>query len=121
MLEGQPIPVFGDGSTRRDYTYVDDVVDGIRAALRYEGSQYEVINLGNNQTVSLREMIASLEDALGVQARIERLPEQPGDVPQTWADITKAQSLLGYQPKIAFRDGVRRFSGWLLEENATRL
>jgi UDP-glucuronate 4-epimerase len=112
MMEGRPIPVFGDGSTRRDYTYVEDIVAGVRAALDYDATPYEVINLGNNQTVTLAEMIAGLEEALGVTASIERLPEQPGDVPQTWASIEKAERLLAYSPKTAYRDGVRQFVDW---------
>ena len=112
MLAGQPIPVYGDGSTRRDYTYVKDIVAGVRAALDYSGSMYEVINLGNNETVTLTEMIGALEAALGVTARIDRLPDQPGDVPQTWARITKAHRLLGYRPRTPFRDGVKAFVDW---------
>lgn len=109
MLAGKPIPVFGEGTTRRDYTFVDDIVAGIRAAMAYDRTRYEVINLGNNQTLSLADMIAGLEAALGTKARIERLPEQPGDVPQTWASIEKAGRLLGYQPRTSYPEGVRRF------------
>ena len=109
MKAGRPIPVFGDGSTRRDYTYVDDVVEGIRSALTYTASSYEVINLGNNKTVSLREMIEALEQALGVPANLEWLPEQPGDVPRTWANVDKARRLLGYEPRTLFAAGVGRF------------
>lgn len=112
ILEGKPIPVFGDGSTRRDYTFVDDVVDGVVAATTYAGSDYEIINLGNNQTVSLSELIAALEDVLETRAIIKRLPEQPGDVPQTWASIGKARDLLGYRPSIALHDGLTRFADW---------
>src|SRR5882672_11342981 len=83
ILEGRPIDVFGDGMTRRDYTYIDDVIGGVRAAMDYDRSLYEVINLGNNRTVTLLEMIAGLEQALQMRASIEHLPEQPGDVPQT--------------------------------------
>ena len=101
--------MFGDGSTRRDYTFVDDIVAGVRAAMAYDGTPYEVINLGNNQTLSLSDMIAGLEAALGVSARIERFPEQPGDVPQTWANVEKAGRLLGYAPKTSYREGVQRF------------
>jgi UDP-glucuronate 4-epimerase len=115
MLEGKTIPMFGDGTTRRDYTYVDDIVAGVMAVMQYEGSAYEVINLGNNQTITLREMIEGLESAFQVQARIEHLPEQPGDVPQTWASVDKAQRLLGYRPTTAYRQGVQKFSEWLLE------
>jgi UDP-glucuronate 4-epimerase len=107
------MPMFGDGSTRRDYTFIDDVVGGVRAAMVYDRSPYEVINLGNNRTITLTQMIATLEQALGVSATIDRQPEQPGDVPQTWARIEKAQALLGYDPKTRFEDGVRRFCDWI--------
>lgn len=113
MLEGKPIPVFGDGSTRRDYTYIDDIVSGIVNAMAFRGSKFEVVNLGNNQTVPLSAMIAAIEQALGVEAVLDRQPEQPGDVPQTWADVDKARQLLGYEPSTRFDEGVRRFAGWL--------
>ena len=113
MQQGKSIPVFGDGSTRRDYTYVADVIQGVRAAIAYTRTPYEVINLGNNRTVSLKEMIAGLEAAFGCSAHLEWLPEQPGDVPQTWANIEKAKALLGYEPRTAFADGVRRFADWI--------
>jgi UDP-glucuronate 4-epimerase len=116
MLDGHPIPVYGDGSTRRDYTFVDDVVRGLLAAIDYTATPYEVINLGNNQTVTLAELIAGLEDALGIKARIERLPEQPGDVPQTWATVDKARALLGYEPTTRYPEGVKAFAGWLKED-----
>ncbi len=109
---GEPIPVFGDGSTRRDYTYVEDTVGGILAALNYRNSDYEVINLGNDQTITLAEMIATIEMVVGKEACIDRQPEQPGDVPQTWADISKARELLGYNPKTKFSDGVAAFHAW---------
>lgn len=111
--EGKPVPMFGDGSTRRDYTFIDDIVAGIRGAIDYSGSSFEVVNLGNNQTVALTEMIGAIEQALGVEAKIDRQPEQPGDVPQTWADVGKARELFGYQPATGFADGVRRFTAWL--------
>jgi UDP-glucuronate 4-epimerase len=113
MLAGKPIPVFGDGSTRRDYTFIDDVVRGVRAAMEYTGSDYEVINLGNTRTVTLTEMIGGLEQALGVAPQIERHPEQPGDVPQTWANVDKARSLLGFNPSTPYDQGVARFVAWL--------
>ena len=112
MLQGRPIPVFGDGFTRRDYTFVADIVSGIRAAIDYDETDYEVINLGNNHPLSLDEMIAGLEKALGIPATIERLPEQPGDVPQTWAQIDKARTLLGYDPSTRYVEGVRQFAEW---------
>ena len=117
MLEGRPIPFYGSGTTRRDYTHVDDIVAGVRAAMEYRGAPYEVINLGNNQTVSLDEMVRTLEQALGVKAKIEPLPEQPGDVPQTWADLTKAGRLLGYNPQTPFAKGVARFVEWLRKDS----
>jgi len=121
ILASKPITVFGDGRTRRDYTFVADIVDGIRAAMTYSGSMYEVINLGNNRTVSLSEMIAELERVLGVEARIQRSPEQPGDVPQTWANVDKAKALLGYEPQMAFGQGVELFADWLRDPSrATR-
>src|SRR5262245_39649871 len=113
MREGKSLPVFGDGSTRRDYTYVADVIQGVRAAMAYTRTAYEVINLGNNRTVSLKEMIAALEAALGRVARLDWLPEQPGDVPQTWADIEKARVLLGYAPRTTFADGIHLFADWM--------
>jgi UDP-glucuronate 4-epimerase len=113
ILEGLPIPMFGDGSTRRDYTYIDDIVAGVRAAMAYTGSAYEVFNLGNNQTVSLTEMIAGIEQAVGRKAVVDRQPEQPGDVPQTWASVEKAGRALGYAPRTSFAEGVERFAQWL--------
>ena len=116
MLSGHPIPLYGDGSTCRDYTFVEDIVDGVVAAMRYEGSGYEVINLGNNRTISLSELVAALERVLGKEARVERLPIQAGDVPQTWADISKAQRLLGYEPKVSLQEGLESYVTWLLEQ-----
>jgi UDP-glucuronate 4-epimerase len=110
---GKPIPVFGDGSTRRDYTFIDDIVSGIVGAMTYRKTPFEVVNLGNNATVSLDEMIGRLEEALGARAIIDRQPEQSGDVPQTWAAIDKARDLLGYAPATRFEDGIRRFVAWL--------
>jgi len=110
---GKAIPVFGDGSTRRDYTFIDDIVTGIVSAMTYTTSPFEVINLGNNATVSLQEMIRQLEEALGTAALIDRQAEQSGDVPQTWAAIEKARDTLKYEPATRFEDGVRRFVEWL--------
>ena len=113
MLAGEPIPVFGDGSTRRDYTYIDDIVHAILGALRYTDSIYEVVNLGNNRTVSLTEMIQTLEATFGLRAKIDRMPEQPGDVPQTWASVEKATDLFDYRPVTDFAMGVAEFRRWL--------
>jgi UDP-glucuronate 4-epimerase len=112
ISEGKPIPVFGDGTTRRDYTYVDDIIDGVMAAIDYDKSNYEVINLGESRTVELRELISLLEKELDTPATIDRQPPQPGDVPQTFADISKARALLGYDPKTQIEEGLHRFVEW---------
>ncbi|MEJ2292447.1 MAG: GDP-mannose 4,6-dehydratase [Deinococcales bacterium] len=113
ILAGEPIPVYGDGTPSRDYTYVADVVQGIRAAMDYTASPFEVINLGHDRTVSLDAMIAALEAALGKQAERTPLPAQPGDVPRTWADLEKARRLLDYRPQTSFEEGMRAFAAWL--------
>lgn len=112
ISQHKPIPVFGDGTTRRDYTYVDDIIDGVTAAIDYDQSNYEVINLGESRTVELRELISLLEKELDTHAIIERQPPQPGDVPQTFADVSKARALLNYQPKTQIEEGLRRFVEW---------
>ncbi|HXT64040.1 MAG TPA: GDP-mannose 4,6-dehydratase [Pyrinomonadaceae bacterium] len=112
ISEGKPIPVFGDGSTRRDYTYVDDIIAGVRAAIDYDASNYEVINLGESRTVELRELISLIEKELGARAEIDRQPPQPGDVPQTFADISKARELLNYNPQTQIEAGIKRFIEW---------
>ncbi len=112
MSEGKAIPVFGDGSTRRDYTYVDDTIAGVHAAIAYSESEYEVINLGESRTVELRELISLLEQELGVEAKIDWQPLQPGDVPQTYADITRARRLLSYNPQTQIEAGIRKFVEW---------
>src|SRR6266446_406635 len=117
---GKPIPVFGDGTTRRDYTYIDDIIAGVRAAIDYEQSKYEVINLGESRTVELRELIGLLEQALGRQAEIDRQPRQPGDVPQTFADIGKARRLLGYDPQTQIEKGIEKFVEWFKESSSSR-
>jgi UDP-glucuronate 4-epimerase len=119
IQDGRPIPVFGDGRTRRDYTYIDDIIAGVRAAIDYEGSDYEVFNLGESQTVELNELIALLEKELDQRAVIDRQPLQPGDVPQTFADITKARRLLGYDPQTKIEEGIRRFVEWFRRERET--
>jgi UDP-glucuronate 4-epimerase len=104
--------VFGDGTTRRDYTYIEDIIAGVRAAIDYTASDYEAINLGESRTVELRELIALLERELGREAVVNRQPMQPGDVPQTFADISKARRLLGYNPQTQIEEGIRRFVAW---------
>ena len=108
---GEPIPIFGDGSTARDYTYIDDIVSGVVAALRLDAS-YEVLNLGNSSPVSLSMVIRTIEDHLGKRAKIRRLSLQPGDVPVTYADISKAQRVLGFCPRVPFSEGVGHFVRW---------
>jgi UDP-glucuronate 4-epimerase len=116
ISDGKPIPVFGDGTTRRDYTYVDDIISGVRAAIDYDATMFEAINLGESRTVSLSELISLLERELGRAAIIDRQAPQPGDVPQTYADISKARRLLGYDPRTQIEEGVRRFVEWFNAE-----
>jgi len=111
---GRPIPQFGDGTTRRDYTYIDDIVQGVTGALGYEGERFDIFNLGENQTITLADLILEIEKALGKKAVIERLPEQQGDMPLTSADITKARRLLGYCPKTKIAEGIPKFVAWYL-------
>lgn len=118
ITQGKPIPVFGDGTTRRDYTYVDDIIEGVMGAISYDKRDYEVINLGESRTVELSELIQLLEKELDTHATIDRQPPQPGDVPQTFADISKARALLGYDPKTQIEDGLRRFVEWFRMQNA---
>jgi UDP-glucuronate 4-epimerase len=111
----RPIPVYGDGTSERDYTYINDIIDGVVAALGYEASDFETINLGESQTVTLNRLIELLEEALGKKALIERLPLQPGDVPRTHADISKARRLLGYNPTTPIEVGIPKFVEWFLQ------
>lgn len=116
IFQGDPITVYGDGSSSRDYTYVDDIVQGVLAAIDYEASPFEIINLGNHHGVKLQEMISTIEKVSGRKATIDRRPEQPGDVPQTYADISKAGKLLNYRPATSFEQGIKQFVRWF-EEN----
>ena len=108
----EPIDQFGDGTTRRDYTYIDDIIQGTMVAFKYDGPMFDVFNLGESETIQLKDLIAAIEKALGKKAKINRLPEQPGDMPLTCADISKARKLLGYNPKTKFQDGLQRFVHW---------
>ena len=118
---GEPIDQFGDGTTRRDYTYIDDIIQGTVAALKYDdrasrtGGLFDVFNLGESETVQLKDLIAAIEKTLGKKAKINRLSEQPGDMRLTCADISKARKLLGYNPKTKFEDGLPKFVDWLLK------
>jgi UDP-glucuronate 4-epimerase len=115
---GEAIDQFGDGTTRRDYTYIDDIIQGTMAALKYDGPMFDAFNLGESDTVQLKDIIAAIEKALGKKAKINRLPEQPGDMPLTCADISKARKLLGYNPKTKFEDGLPKFVDWFLKSRA---
>jgi UDP-glucuronate 4-epimerase len=118
IYTGQPIDQFGDGSTRRDYTYIDDVIQGTVAALDYDGPTYDVFNLGENQTIQLKDLILAIQDAVGKKAKINRLGEQPGDMPTTYADISKARKLLGYNPTTKFSEGLPKFVEWFLRNES---
>ena len=111
---GEPIIRFGDGTTKRDYTYISDIVDGILAATK-KPLGYEIINLGNNTPVMLNDFIATIEKLLNKKAEINQMPEQPGDVPMTYADIEKAKSLLGYNPQTTIEEGMQKFANWYLK------
>lgn len=120
MAEHRPIPVFGDGGSERDYTYIDDIISGIEGAIRYadEGeTKFEVINLGGSQTIPLHRLIELLECALGEKAVIERHEAQPGDMRRTHADISKARRLLAYQPSTFIEAGVAKFAEWFKQNN----
>ena len=121
ISEGRAIPVYGDGTTRRDYTFIEDIIAGVRAAVDYSETLYEVFNLGESRTVELRELIELLEKELGRKAVIDRQPMQPGDVPQTFADITKARRLLGYNPQVEIEEGIHRFIEWFIKEQNTEV
>ncbi len=114
IYAGQPIDQFGDGTTRRDYTYIEDVIHGTMAALRYEGPPFDIFNLGESDTIQLKDLIVAIENALGKKAKINRLLEQPGDMPLTCADISKARKLLGYKPTTRLSEGLPRFIDWFL-------
>lgn len=110
-----PIPFYGDGTTRRDYTYIDDIIDGVLKSLLYiekHENVYEVINLGESHTTTLKQLVETIENALSIKAVINTLPTQPGDVPQTFADISKAKSLIGYSPKTLIDEGISKFVAW---------
>ena len=119
MTAGEPIPRFGNGTTERDYTYVDDTLEGVMGALEYVEAHpdaYEIINLGESRTVSLNEMIDTVSQALGVTPAIDELPLQAGDALRTYADVSKARALLSYAPRTGFQEGVRWFVEWYREK-----
>jgi len=116
IVEGERIEVYGDGSSMRDYTYVDDIVDGVVSALD-KNFLFEIINLGDSRTVKLSRLISLIESGLGRNAEITRMPDQPGDVPVTYADIGKAGKLLGYEPKVTIEEGIKEFVAWYRENH----
>ena len=118
MLEGKEIPMFGDGTTSRDYTYIDDIVDGIIKSCNYcmnNQEVYEILNIGNSSPTTLKEMIDTIGQALGIEPKIKQLPMQPGDVDRTYADVSKAKTLIGYEPKTTFKEGIENFVKWYKE------
>jgi UDP-glucuronate 4-epimerase len=117
ISEGMPIQVFGDGETRRDYTYIDDIIQGVRASIDYTGAKHEVFNLGESETTELNRLIELLEENLGKKAVIDRQPMQPGDVPITFADISKARKLLNYDPRTKIEQGIPKFVEWFQSVN----
>ena len=116
MSEGRAIPFFGDGSTERDYTYVDDIVQGVEAAVEWARAarpgEFEVVNLGESRTTTLARLVELIAEALGVEPELDRQPAQPGDVPRTFANVDKARLLLGYDPRTPVEDGIPRFIEW---------
>ncbi|HYG61275.1 MAG TPA: GDP-mannose 4,6-dehydratase [Thermoanaerobaculia bacterium] len=117
LANGKTVPMYGDGESRRDYTYVDDIVDGLVATLDLAPG-FEILNLGGAQTTSLKDLVHWIAAELAVEPRIDYLPAQPGDVPITYADVSKAERLLGYSPKVPIREGLRRFVAWYRERHA---
>jgi len=115
LARGEKIPLYGDGSTRRDYTYVDDIVDGLIAALDLAPA-FEILNLGGAETTALVDLVHMIAGELAVEPRIDYLPEQPGDVPITYADVGKAGRLLGYSPRVPIREGLKRFVSWYQQQ-----
>jgi UDP-glucuronate 4-epimerase len=116
ITEAKSIPVFGDGKTRRDYTYIDDITQGVRAAIDYSQTKHEIFNLGESETTELSTLISLLESNLGKTAKIDRKPLQPGDVPITFSDISKAKKLLNYNPQTKIEDGIRKFVDWFIDQ-----
>ncbi|MDK0919111.1 SDR family NAD(P)-dependent oxidoreductase [Clostridium perfringens] len=118
ILDDKEIPFYGDGSTSRDYTYVEDIVDGIVRSINYINTDekiFEIFNIGGDKTVSLIEMVETIEEVLGKKAKLNRLPMQPGDVNRTCADIKYSSETIGYNPKINFKEGIKKFINWKLK------
>jgi nucleoside-diphosphate-sugar epimerase len=124
LLTGQPITMYGDGTSRRDYTYVADIVDGIAKSLRrangLETPEYEIINLGGSETTQLKDLISGIAGAMDITPEVKQLPEQPGDVERTYADISKARELLDYEPDTPIDEGLQTFADWVKAYYADR-
>ena len=119
ISEGMEIPFYGNGNTARDYTYIDDIIDGITKSILYlekNSDVYEILNLGENQVITLNDMVATIENAMNMTAVRKNLPMQPGDVTKTNADITKAKALIGYEPSTDFQNGIKKFVEWFLRK-----
>ncbi len=114
--ENKEVNIFGDGTSNRDYTYVEDIIDGFMAALSYQGSSYQIFNLGRGQTINLSYLVNIIETALNKKAKVKYTDRSPGDVPITIADISKAKTLMGFNPKVDIEEGVTRFVRWYLED-----
>ncbi|MEX0937628.1 MAG: GDP-mannose 4,6-dehydratase [Pirellulales bacterium] len=117
--QGLPLPLYGNGSIRRDFTHVSDICRGLMGALSAENAVGETINLGHDSPIAIRQLIGMLAEALGKPAHIDQQPEKPGDMPVTWADLSKARRLLGYEPTVPFSEGVPEFIGWYRERLAS--
>ena len=117
ILNGTPIQQYGDGNTARDYTYIEDIIDGIIAASSYDKKSFEIFNLGGSSTTTLSKLINMIESATGRRASIELMPDQPGDVPRTYADISKAHTLLGYKAHTPIKEGIKKYVQWFTQQN----
>lgn len=120
IIEGKEIPFFGDGTTSRDYTYIDDIISGIVSSINYVNTEekvFEIFNIGGDKTVSLKEMVEIIEETVGKKAKLNKLPMQPGDVNRTCADISHSNRVLGYAPKTTFKEGIKKFYDWKIEKS----
>jgi UDP-glucuronate 4-epimerase len=118
IYRGKPIDVYGDGTARRDFTYIEDIVQGVVASINHDGAPFDIFNLGESEPIELREVIAKIETTLEKKATINTLPPVPGDMPATYADISKARRLLGYAPTTPIQSGLRKFIEWYLRAHA---
>lgn len=112
ISQGKAVDLYGDGTSIRDYTYIDDIIDGVYSAIKYDKTPYEIINLGGGEPISLLQMVHTIEEEVGIKANINWLPMQPGDVRKTACDLSKAKALLNYQPHTPFKKGIREFIKW---------